>query len=60
MAHFDDVSRFLGNEFIIASQRRWNNVPHSLRKMKYHTPEILRSVIESAPLYKRSTQARKI
>ena len=60
MAHFDDFSRLLGDEFIMTSQRRWNSLPHSLRNMEYHTSEILRGALEKTPLYKRAMQTRKI
>ena len=39
---FDDVSRQLEDDCIMASQRRWNNLPHSLKNREYHIPEILR------------------
>ena len=60
MAHFDDFSRFSGDECIMANQRRWNNLPHNLRNMDYHTLEILRGALERAPLYKRAMQAKKL
>ena len=37
MAHFDDASRFLGDECIMASQRRRNSLPHYLINMEYYT-----------------------
>ena len=60
MAHFDDVSRLLGDECIMATQRRWNKLSHSLRNMEYNTPEILKGALERAPLYERDMQAKKI
>ena len=44
----------------MSSQRRWNSLPHSLKKKEYHTPESLRGALERAPLYKRAIQAKKI
>ena len=44
----------------MASQRRWNSIPHSLRNKEYHTLEILRGELERAPLYKRTMHAKKI
>ena len=38
MAHFDDVYRLFGDEWIMDSQRNWNILPHSLRNLEYHTP----------------------
>ena len=60
MAHFDDVPRLLVDDCIMASQRRWKNLPHSIRNMEYHTLEIFRGAMERAPLYKRVMEARKI
>ena len=60
MNHFNDVSRLLGDECIMASQRRWNNLPHNLRNMEYHTPEILRDALEGEEFYNRALQAKKI
>ena len=44
----------------MACQRRWNNLPHSLKNREYHIPEILRGALERAPLYKRAMQAKNI
>ena len=41
-------------------QRRWNNLPHSLNNMEYHTPERLRGALERAPLYKRVMHSKNI
>ena len=60
IAHFDDVSRLLEDEYIMASHRRWNNLPHNLGSMEYHTPERLRGALERAPLYKRAMHAKNI
>ena len=60
IGHFDDVSREIEYEGIMASQRRWNNLPHSLKNMEYNTPERLRGALERAPLYKRAMQAKNI
>ena len=54
IGHFDDVSRQIEYECIMASQRRWNNFPHNLKDREYHTLEILRGALERAPLYKRT------
>ena len=58
IGHFDDVSRQIEEECIMARQRRWNNLPHSLKKREYHTPEILRGALERAPLFKRAMQEK--
>ena len=42
------------------NQRRWKNLPHSLKNREYHTIERLRGALERAPLYKRALQAKKI
>ena len=60
IGHFDDISRQIEDELIMASQRRWNNLPHSLKNREYHTPNRLRGALERAPLYKRAIQAKKI
>ena len=60
IGHFDDVSRKIEEECIMASQRIWNNLPHSLKNREYHTPERLRGALEREPLYKRALQAKKI
>ena len=44
----------------MASQRRWNNLPHNLKNREYHTPERLRGALEREPLYKRAMQAKNI
>ena len=44
----------------MASQRRWNNLPHNLKNRGYHTPERLRGALERETLYKRAMQAKKI
>ena len=38
IGNFDDVSRKIEYEFIMASQRRWNHLPHILKNKEYHTP----------------------
>jgi len=52
--HYDDISRLLGEECVMACQRRWNGLPLSLRNMEYHIPERLRDAIEREPFYKRA------
>ena len=54
IGHYDYVSRQIEYEWIMANQRRWNNLPHSLKNREYHTPKILRGALEKAPLYKRA------
>ena len=44
----------------MASQRRWNNLPHSLKNREYHTPERLRGAFEREPLYKRAMMVKNI
>ena len=39
ICHFDDVYRKIQDGWIMASQRIWNNLPHSFKNREYHNPE---------------------
>ena len=60
IAHYDDISRLLGEECVMACQRKWNGLPLSLRNLECHTSNRLRATLERAPLYKRAMQTMKI
>ena len=60
IGHFDDVSRQIEEDCIMANHRRWNNLSHKVKNREYHTPEILMGALEREPSYKRAMQTKKI
>jgi len=59
IAHFEDMERLFGNEYIHAFMRRWNTLTHSLRIKEYHSPNRMREAMRRAPLYKHSMKNLK-
>jgi len=60
IAHFEDMFRLLGEDFVHACMRRWNTLPHSLQIREYHSPMSLREALKIMPMYKRSMQRLKV
>jgi len=59
IAHFEDMERLFGNDYLHACMRRWNTLPHSIRIREYHSPNKMREAMRRVPLYKHSMQNLK-
>ena len=60
IAHFEDMFRLLGDDYVHACMRRWNTLPHSLKIREYHSPMRLKEALKRVPVYKRSMQRLKV
>ena len=56
IAHFEDMERLLGENYLRACTRRWNTLPHSLKIKEYHSPTRMREALARVPLYKQLMQ----
>jgi len=56
IAHFEDMERLFGDNYIHACIRRWNTLSHSLKIREYHSPTRMREAMRRVPLYKQSMQ----
>ena len=56
IAHFEDMERLLGENFLHACTRWWNTLPHSLKIREYHSPTRMREALARVPLYKQLMQ----
>jgi len=54
IAHFQDMERTLGDDFIHACIRRWNTLPHKLQIREYHSPARMKEELRRVSLYKHS------
>ena len=60
IAHFEDMSKLLGDDCVHACMRSWNTLPHSLQIEEYHSPMRLKEALKRVPMYKRSMQRLKV
>jgi len=49
IAHFEDMERLLGEDYIHACMRRWNTLPHSLQIREYHSPTRMKEALRRVP-----------
>lgn len=59
IAHFEDMERLFGDDYIHACMRRWNTLLHNLQIMEYHSPNRMREAMRRVPLNKHSMQILK-
>ena len=59
IAHFEDMERWFGDNYIHACTRRWNTLSHSLKIREYHSPTRMREAMRRVPLYKQSIKNLK-
>jgi len=59
IAHFEDMERLFGDNYLHACTRRWNTLSHSMKIGEYHSPTRMREAMRRVPLYKQSMQNLK-
>lgn len=60
IAHFEDMERLLGDDYVHAYMRRWNTLAHSLHIRQYHSPMRMKEALRIVPMYKHSMQRLKV
>jgi len=60
IAHFEDMERLLGDDYVHACMRRWNTLPHSLQIREYHFPMRMKEALRRVLMYKCSMQRLKV
>jgi len=60
IAHFEDMDRLLGDDYIHDYMRRWNRLPHNLHIREYHSTNKMKEALRRVPLYKNSIQSLKV
>lgn len=59
IAHFEDMERLFGDNYLHACTRRWNTLSHSLKIREYQSPTRMREAMRRVPLYKQSMKNLK-